>query len=221
MPKKVSKSVSQKVSQKVKQTVNINVPIPLPRKRRVIKPRIISPSLNTGTMLSSTIVPAGYYTSQIGRTINEPIPQIHHKFGRMERTIDDLLSNVSDTRYIKADPKPIVRPIDEPVAYDSGFINRSETPMPFLDNSIRRAPINMENIPIPNQGMYERMYYDYFERLRSSPSYIKPPSIKKEEPMAYGGGGMSPASFSDNQIDQSLSFMSPSPDQPNQNIQFK
>ena len=25
--------------------------------------------------------------------------------------------------------------------------------MPFLDNSIRRAPINMEDIPIPNQGM--------------------------------------------------------------------
>lgn len=153
MPKKVSKSVLQKVNQKVKQTVNINIPTPIPRRRRVTKPRVISPPLNTGTMLSSTIVPAGY-TAQSGNAFRDFIPQNqHHRLGRIERTIDDLYSNVSDIRMVKPDPKPITRPIDQPQAFDSGFINRTETPDSFVENSIRKVPINMEDIPIPQQGM--------------------------------------------------------------------
>lgn len=152
MPKKVSKSVLQKVNQKVKQTVNINIPTPVPRRRRVTKPRVISPPLNTGTMLSSTIVPAGY-TTQSGNTFRDIIPQSNHNLGRIERTKDDLLSNVSDIRMVKSDPKPIIRPIDQPQAFDSGFIDRTETPDTFIENAIRRVPINMEDIPIPQQGI--------------------------------------------------------------------
>lgn len=149
MPKKISKSMIQKVNQK--QTVNISIPVP--KRRRTRTRRMSAPPLNTGTLLSSIIVPAGNI-SQSGFAFKEPISQIHHKVGRMERTIDDLLSFVDRSKFIAADPKPIRRPIDEPQAYDNGFMDRSETPMPFLENSIRRAPMNMEDIPIPQQGMW-------------------------------------------------------------------
>lgn len=155
MPKKISKSMIQKVNQK--QTVNINIPVPKRRKttrsKSISLPITNGQVLHTGTMLSSNYIPSGHM-HQIGHAFKEPILQIHHKIGRMERTIDDLLSNVSNTRYIKADPKPIVRPIDEPQAYDNGFVDRTEMPMPFLENSIRRAPMNMEDIPVPQQGMW-------------------------------------------------------------------
>lgn len=150
MPKKVSKSITQRVSQSVK--INLQTPRPRPRPRRLDKQQQ-TPLLNTGQMLYSHYIPSGI-NPQIGKTYSEQIPQVFHKIGRMERTIDDLLSNVSNTHFIKADPKPIFNPIDQPVAYDSGFLNPSQSPMNFNDNAIRRMPQIMEKIPIPKQGMF-------------------------------------------------------------------
>lgn len=151
MPKKVSKSISQKVNQK--QTVTINLPTPKSsRRRRSTKVKVVAP-INTGTSLLATVVPSGFI-SQSGRAFKDPLPQYHHGVGRLERTIDDLYSHVDRSRFIPSDPKPIVQPIDQPQAFDYGFVNKSESPMPFLENSIRRTPVKMEDIPIPQQGMF-------------------------------------------------------------------
>ena len=177
MPKKVSKSISQKVNQK--QTVNINLPS-TSRRRRSTKVKIVPAPLNTGTMLSAIVVPSVYnnHPTMAFRALH---PQSHHGLGRIERTMDNLLSNVSTSKMIAADPKPIINPIDQPQAYDYGFIDKSESPMPFLENSIRKTPVKMENIPIPQQGMYQT------------------PIINK----AMGGGGGA-SRFSDETINAAL-----------------
>jgi hypothetical protein len=149
MPKKISKSVIQSV----KQSVNINMMPASKRARRSRAKSIPVQRLNTGSQLSAVVVPSGSFSQQ-GSSTREQIPQAFHRIGRIERTIDDLLSNVSTSKAIQADPKPILRPIDQPMAYDTGFINLSESPMPFIDNSLRRSPVKMEDIPIPQQGMF-------------------------------------------------------------------
>jgi hypothetical protein len=164
--------------------------------------------LNTGTQLSAVVVPAGSF-SQPGSSSREQIPQAFHRIGRIERTIDDLLSNVSTSKAIRADPKPIIRPIDEPVAYDSGFIDPSQSPMPFLENSIRRSPVKMEDIPIPQQGMFvspiiddaRREMYSIDNQLANRLMDIKSTSesdrkieLRKRIDMSMGG----PMSYADN-----------------------
>jgi hypothetical protein len=203
MPKKISKSVIQNV----KQSVNINIPVPKRRRTRSTKRSM--PMINTGTMLSSTIIPAGY-TQQIGRTISEPIPQSHHRLGRLERTMDDLLAFVDRSRFISSDPKPIIRPIDEPVAYDSGFINRSETPMNFSENSIRRMPRNMQDIPVPTQGMFgnDPMLRIVQEEMNQVNNDLNRRLL--EASIGKGGGGGEPR-FSDSQIKAALAYNSLTP----------
>ena len=180
MPKKVSKSISQKVNQK--QTVTINLPSTTSRRRRSTKVKVVAP-INTGTMLSSIVVPSGYnnYPTMAFRTMHA---QSHHGLGRTERTMDDIYSNVDRSRFISADPKPIVRPIDQPQAYDYGFVDKSESPMPFLENSIRRTPVKMENIPIPQQGMY-------LPQSATALGSYQTPIINKAMGKGGGGGGIS------------------------------
>lgn len=208
MPKKVSKSVVQKVNQK--QTVTINLPA-TSRRRRSTKVKVVAP-INTGTMLSSIVVPSGYnnYPTMAFRGMHA---QSHHGLGRTERTMDDIYSNVDRSRFISADPKPIVRPIDQPQAYDYGFVDKSESPMPFLENSIRRTPVKMENIPIPQQGMYTTPIIDDARREMSSidnqlanrlmdiKESDRKIELRKRIDKAVGGGG---GGFSDETINAAL-----------------
>lgn len=182
MPKKVSKSILQKQKQAVKQSVIINMPHKS-RTKRVIKSQPIP--LNTATMLSSNFIPSGYIP-QMGNTFHSMIPQSYHALGRKERTIDDAYSNVSDIKQIKADPKPIVQPIDQPMAYDNGFINKTESQ--FMDNAIRRMPQPMEQIPIPHQGMAS-MIPNYSEKFTKGLQGLQEQIHKPFLPFIKGGGG--------------------------------
>jgi len=167
------------------------MPAPKRARRSRDKSIPIQRLLNTGTQLSAVVVPAGSF-SQPGFVSSQQIPQaVHHRIGRMERTIDDLLANVSTSKTVRSDPKPIRQPIDQPVAYDSGFINPSETPMPFFENAIRRVPRNMEDIPVPNQGMFVDPVVDSvrIEMENELAQNQHKMELRKRIDQSFGGGG--------------------------------
>jgi hypothetical protein len=86
--------------------------------------------------------------------------------------------------------------------------------MPFLDNSIRRAPRNMEDIPIPSQGMFvdpivrqvqeemNKVQNDLNKRLVEArggggggyPTPVKSESQQEMDAMMYSDAGLPPPS---------------------------
>ena len=70
--------------------------------------------------------------------------------GRVSRNV---ITTDMTPRLIRSFPEPRPSPPgQEPQAYDYGFEDMS--PAPFNENMLRRLPVKLEEIPIPQQGLY-------------------------------------------------------------------
>lgn len=141
MPKRISKSKNVQIATQ-KQIVNVLVGKGKGKgtSRRASK-QMIAPPLNTGVEASglfirSNIPPAPKYES--------------YTVGRANR---QFTPTNMDPRIIRSFPEPRPAPPgQEPQAYDFGF--EDGTPRAFNENMLKRLPVKLEEIPIPNQGLY-------------------------------------------------------------------
>lgn len=213
MAKRISKSKNVQIATQ-KQIVNVLVGKGKGKgtSRRASK-QMIAPPLNTGVEASglfirSNIPPAPKYESfTVGRANRQFTP------------------TEMDPRIIRSYPEPRPSPPgQEPQAYDYGLEDiPTAQPIPsappaiaipippaFNDNMQRRIPVNMENIPIPQQGLYttpmKPLHQDQYFRL-GDPTYRRMDSLAEslttpdyrptpyDVPIESGVGGGGPPSM--------------------------
>ena len=141
MPKRISKSKNVQIATQ-KQIVNVLVGKGKGKgKSSRASKQMMAPPLNTGVEASglfvrSNIPPAPKYESfTAGRATRQVTP------------------TEMDPRIIRSFPDPRPSPPgQEPQAYDYGF--EDGTPPAFNENMLKRLPVKLEEIPIPNQGLY-------------------------------------------------------------------
>ena len=141
MPKRISKSKNVQIATQ-KQIVNVVVGKGKSKgKSSRVSKQMMAPPLNTGVEASglfirSNIPPAPKYESfTAGRATRQFTP------------------TEMDPRIIRSFPEPRPSPPgQEPQAYDFGF--EDGTPPAFNENMLKRLPVKLEEIPIPNQGLY-------------------------------------------------------------------
>ena len=141
MPKRISKSKNVQIATQ-KQIVNVVVGKGKGKgKSSRASKQMIAPPLNTGVeatglFVRSNIHPAPKYESfTVGRA--------NRQFTHTENA----------PRIIRSFPEPRPSPPgQEPQAYDFGF--EDGTPPAFNENMLKRLPVKLEEIPIPNQGLY-------------------------------------------------------------------
>ena len=204
MAKRISKSKNVQIATQ-KQIVNVVVGKGKGKgKSSRVSKQMIAPPLNTGVeatglFVRSNIPPAPKYQSfTVGRANRQFTP------------------TEMDPRIIRSFPEPRPSPPgQEPQAYDYGFedgtppVIATPIPSPFNDNMKRRIPVNMENIPIPQQGLFttpmKPLHRDQYFRL-GDPTYRRIDSLVEslttpdyrhtpyEIPIVSGVGGGGPPS---------------------------
>ena len=141
MPKRISKSKNVQIATQ-KQIVNVIVGKGK-GKRSASKKRIDTPLLNTGPELSTQLFVRG----------SIPPASKYDSFTRGR--VSQIFTPTEDApRKIRSYPDPRPSPPgQEPQAYDYGEFE-TLPPTPFNENMLRRLPVKLEEIPIPQQGLY-------------------------------------------------------------------
>ena len=218
MPKRISKSKNMQIATQ-KQIVNVVVgkgkgkAKRRPSKQTIDDKKVYSLPLSTGVEASTGLfVRSGYI----------PITQTHSQIGG--RVNKYVIPTENAPQIIRSFPEPRQPlPGQEPQAYDYGFEDIPTAqpnpsappaiaiPIPpaFNENMQRRIPVNMENIPIPQQGLYttpiKPLHQDQYYRL-GDPAYRRMDSLAEslttpdyrptpyEVPIVSGVGGGGPPS---------------------------
>lgn len=185
MPKRISKLKNVQIATQ-KQIVNVVLgkgkgkSKRRPSKQTIDDKKVYSLPVNTGTEVSSGLfVRSGYI----------PITQTHSQIGG--RVNKYVIPTENAPQIIRSFPEPRQSlPGQEPQAYDYGF--EDSTPPAFNENMIKRMPVKLEQIPIPQQGLYTTPVMpsmdasgpslsDPMDRLVGGGGGISTPSVKSED----------------------------------------